>query len=111
MAIKLRLRVCNMRIFRLGDFAEKQTSYTSQTILRKIPFFSSDFPLGITGAIDPLLGDHVPESSIKCLYWSLSSSGCRGPCKVSAESGKPRGIDVCNLKEQGPRIVMREHTF
>lgn len=64
-----------MRIFRLGDFAEKQTPYTGQTILRKIPLLSSDFPLGITGAIDLLLGDHVPESSIKCLYWPLSSSG------------------------------------
>lgn len=69
------LRVCNMRIFSLLDFAEKQTPYTGQTILRKIPFLPSDFPLGITGAVNLLLGDGVPESSIKCLYWPLSSSG------------------------------------
>lgn len=75
MTIKLRLCVCNLRIVSLVDFAEKQTPYTGQTILRKIPFLFSDFPLGITGAIDLFLGDRVPESSIKCLYWPLSSSG------------------------------------
>lgn len=37
MTIKLRLHVCNMRIISLVDFAEKQTPYTGQTILRKIP--------------------------------------------------------------------------